>query len=182
MDPLTTLELPDDSIIVFDEAYREFYSRQAMSAVNKQIDTIAGLVGQKNICALYVTQLARKLDVGIVGACDSILFKQPSLLQMKFDRGEMKKEIEKIYRLFKDIPSEKVKAHTYVISDDFEGFLKNPLPPWWTEELSKAYRGIALETEPKREGELVDVAEFKKRRYLIYRDKNGETWIEEQLK
>jgi hypothetical protein len=155
-DPLTTLDLPEDSIIIFDEAYREFHSRTPMGADNKQIDTIAGLVGQKNIVALYITQMTRKLDVGIVGACDSIMWKKPSLLQMKFEREQFRREVDSIYHKFKKLEDDSIKMSTYVISEDFEGFLVNPVPDWWSEELSTAYKGVPLVTKNKKGLDSID--------------------------
>lgn len=152
-DPLATLDLPENSIILFDEAYKDFYARTPGAKSNKQIDTIAGLVRQKNIIGLYITQQTRKLDVGIVGSCDTLLFKKPSLLQMLFDRRELRAIIAKVYNKFKQFSDDDIKKNTYVISEDFEGFLTNPKPAWWTEELSTAYKGVSLAIkEPTQPG------------------------------
>ncbi|MCK5601567.1 hypothetical protein KAR91_06860 [Candidatus Pacearchaeota archaeon] len=150
-DPLTTLDLPENSVILFDEAYMKFHSRTPGAESNKQIDIIAGLVGQKNIIGLYITQQTRKLDVGIVGACDTLLFKKPSLLQMLFDRRELRAIIKKVYNEFKQFSGDDIVKNTYVISEDFEGFLTNPKPAWWTEELSTAYKGVSVAIKDKKE-------------------------------
>lgn len=149
--PLTTLELPEDSIILFDESHMKFHSRTPGAKDNRDIDTIAGLVGQKNIIGFWLTQQTRKLDVAIVSACDTLLFKKPSRLQMFFDRRELRPIIKKVHEKFKQFSDDDAKKHTYVISDNFEGFLTNPKPAWWTEELSKAYKGVSVLIKDKGE-------------------------------
>jgi len=41
-----------------------------------------------------------------------------------------------------------------VISDEFQGFLRNPLPSYWSEDLSEAYAGININEEKETEAEL----------------------------
>jgi hypothetical protein len=141
--PIYDLNLPEESAILLDEAYISFHARSAMSSTNKMMDTLAGLVGQKEIIALFITQQSRKLDIGIVSAADTLLFKMPSMLQAKFERPEIRRLSESVYEKFKDVDGNK-KIYTYVMTDDFEGFVTNPKPTFWTEELSKAFAGVEI--------------------------------------
>lgn len=152
---MTTIDFPENSIILCDEAYISFYSRQPMSERNKFMDVFAGLVRQKNILAIYITQSSRKLDVGIVAGAQAVLIKKPSLLQMKLDRSELRSLLEQANRGFRSLRprgggmDSYQKKCTYVVSDSFEGMIEGSnLPPsFWSEELSKAYAGVPLDSQ-----------------------------------
>lgn len=146
--PIYDLDLPERSIILFDEAYISFHARGSSSPINKLMDKLAGLVGQKEIVTLFITQQSRKLDVGVISAADGLFFKMPSMLQAKFERPEIRRLSESVYEKFKHIDGNK-KIYTYVITDDFEGFVTNPKPTFWTEGLSKAFEGVEIVKEEK---------------------------------
>ena len=154
---LTSLDFPEGAAVLCDEAYRTFYARQSMSAANKFIDQLSGLVGQRDLLVVYITQSARKLELGLVEASQVLLIKRPSLLQMRLDRSELRgiiKEADAAFRTLKVRPGVQRKAYekrcTYVLSDDFEGMVEesNGVPSFWTEELSKAFAGVSLTDEP----------------------------------
>lgn len=160
-------DVPDGSALLVDEAYREFYSRMSMSHRNKFIDTLAALSGQKGLASIYITQHARRLERGIVSSVDYILFKKPSLMQIEFDRPELKPTLAKVRNAFQELkPPENVglkeyeKMCTYVMSEEFIGMVENSnsKPDWWTEDLSKAYAGVPL--EEKRKGEAMTEKEI----------------------
>ncbi|RLF60549.1 MAG: hypothetical protein DRN25_02365, partial [Thermoplasmata archaeon] len=109
---------------------------------------LAGLVGQKEIVALFITQQSRKLDVGVISAADGLFFKMPSMLQAKFERPEIRRLSESVYEKFKSIDDNK-KVYTYVMTDDFEGFVTNPTPTFWTEELSKEFKEVDIGNNDK---------------------------------
>jgi len=153
--------LKDCSALLVDEAYKEFYSRQSMSKINKYIDTLVALSGQKQLKSLYITQHARRLEIGIVGGVDFILFKKPSLMQMKFDRHQFRKILEEVYDAFQNLTSpegmsleEYQKRCTYVVSEEFVGMVENSNTPptWWNEQLSNAYAGVPIGWEVATDG------------------------------
>jgi len=153
--------LKDCSVLLVDEAYKEFYSRQSMSKINKYIDTLVALSGQKQLKSLYITQHARRLEIGIVGGVDFILFKKPSLMQMKFDRHQFRKILEEVYDAFQNLAppegmslEEYQKRCTYVVSEDFIGMVENSNTPptWWSEQLSRAYAGVPIGWEVVTDG------------------------------
>ncbi len=154
-------KLKDGSAFLVDEAYKEFYSRQSMSKINKYVDTLVALSGQKQLKSLYITQHARRLEIGIVGGVDFILFKKPSLMQMKFDRHQFRKILEEVYDAFQNLTppegmslEEYQKRCTYVVSEDFVGMVENSNTPptWWNEELSRAYAGVPIGYETVTDG------------------------------
>ena len=150
---LTSLDFPEESIVLCDEAYISFYARQFMSERNKVMDTLSGLARQKGILLIYITQSTRKLDVGLVAGAEALLIKRPSLLQMKLDRGELRGTLVAARSLFFELhppPDVKLKTYqqrcTYILSDDFEGMieLSNTPPSFWSEGLSRAFQGVPL--------------------------------------
>lgn len=157
--PIQDLDaVPDESAVVIDEAYREFYARMSMTTRNKFIDTLVALSGQKRLKCIFITQQARRVEVGIAGSPDFILFKKPSMVQMEFDRPQYRRKLAKVYKAFQELKAPKglslkeyQKQCTYIFSEDFMGMLKNSNTPpsWWTEEISRAYAGVPL--KQKRE-------------------------------
>lgn len=165
--PILDIDLiPDGSAFVVDEAYREFYARESMNKGNKFIDTLAALSGQKKFKSIYISQHARRLERGIVGQVDFILFKKPSLMQMKFDRSELKQILAEVYEAFKALKvpkgisrNEYEKKCTYVFSEDFCGMVENSNKPpsWWTDALSRAYANVPLSEKKITEKQIVNV-------------------------
>jgi len=151
-----TKDIEEDSIVLFDEAYISFYSRKSMSDLNKMMDILAGLVGQKDIMAIYITQQTRRLEIGIVSSVNWLAFKKPSLLQSIFDRRELRTVIKGVYDRFDSlIPPENMtkkdyqKRCTYIMTGDCVDMIENSNTPpeWWKEELSEIYKGIALDSK-----------------------------------
>lgn len=170
-------DLPDKSIVLADEAHIEYYSRNSQSSKNKYADTVAGLVRQKDILAIYISQFARKLELGISSAPRVLLIKQPSLLQMRLDRSGLRpilSDADAAFRRIEKLPAPKgfEKAQravddrlkglgsdtevsprcltaTYVLSNRFEGMVdpSNYSPSFWSEGLSKAWKGVSLKEE-----------------------------------
>jgi len=146
---ITDPELPEDSIVVLDEAYISYHSRVSMKEESRFIDKFTGLVRQKGILAIFVTQMTRKLDRGIVGSSQGFFIKRLTRMNVRLDRSELKPIFESAYRAFDKIVKEgKVDPRkcTYVLAGDFEGMIKysNMTPSFWTENFSRAWKGIKL--------------------------------------
>lgn len=170
----SSLDFPEESIVLADEAYINWHSRGSMSSPNKFMDLFSGLVRQKDILAIYITQFSRKLDIGLVSSPRVLLIKQPSLLQMRLDRSELRPILTEATKAFKGLEntaparssarqlrnitqrmkefgadtvvSPRCLIATYVVSDRFEGMIENSnhSPSFWSEELSKAWKGVSL--------------------------------------
>ena len=157
-------DFPENSIVLSDEAYLSYGSRFSMSERNKFINAFTGLVRQKGILGIFVTQTARKLDVGIVSSAQVLLIKRPSILQMKLDRSELKGILSEALSYFKKSKVDSKKS-VYCISDSFEGFIENSndVPSFWSDELSNIWAGISLKGTPKPKRSLIElIKEMKK--------------------
>lgn len=171
------VDFPEESIVLADEAHIKYYSRASMSNPNKYMDTFSGLVRQKDILAIYITQFSRKLDLGLVSSPRVLLIKQPSLLQMRLDRSELRPilaDATQAFRRIENMPapagarvqlrkiekqmgelgadtevSPRCLIATYVLSNRFEGMIdpSNYSPSFWSEGLSKAWKGVSLSEE-----------------------------------
>lgn len=171
------LDFPEESIVLADEAHILYYSRNSMSDANKYIDTFSGLVRQKDILAIYITQFARKLELGLVSSPRVLLIKQPSLLQMRLDRSALRPiladataafrklegtpadpgaaaQLRRIERNLSELGADtevspRCLIATYVVSNKYEGIIdpSNYSPSFWCEDLSKAWKGVALTGE-----------------------------------
>jgi len=142
--PIEERDLPDDAAIFVDEAAMWYYAREFGNDLNKAMDVILSISRQRKQLVVFATHYTRKLDINIVTDMDMLAFKQPGLLHKYFERRELRKIVDKVYRLFKMVPDPK-QRYTYVITDDFEGFVVNPLPDFWSEALSYAFAGVKIE-------------------------------------
>ncbi|RLF14334.1 MAG: hypothetical protein DRN06_07235 [Thermoprotei archaeon] len=149
--PLKSLEkLPEKATIFIDEAALWFYSRSSSQKMNKYISQLVTEARHQEQLLIFATHTLRKLDIGVVMDADAILFKEPSFLHSKFERSEIREITREVKEQFSKLRGDRRK-YTYVLSHDYEGFLKTPLPSFWCEELSKAQ--ISLERVFEGEGD-----------------------------
>ena len=118
------------------------------------MDIIISISGQSHQTIIFITHTLRKFAVTLLIDINVLLVKKPSLLQMKLERSQFRKLIEEIDREFSKIPKEDMKKSVYVVSDEYKGFIRNPLPSFWSEELSEAYAGVSV--NGKKEEETVE--------------------------
>ena len=127
-------------LVVADEMAIHANAREFQSDANKEMYKLMAIAAQSHQLLLVITQHSRQLDVGIVMEPDLIIFKQPSLLHIRFARPELKVDVQAAWDAFDKCKGNK-KAWSYVVDfhDGRTGFLKNKLPSFWSEELSEAY-------------------------------------------
>lgn len=144
-------DFPENSILLIDEAYIQFHSRDSMKSESKFIDKFAGLVRQKDIIGIFISQTLRKLDVGILTGCQLLLIKNIPPLQRQLDRAQTKSLLQKVSGRFQEVRGNGIdsKKCVYAISGgerDFEDLIErsNSVPTFWSEELSKPWSGEQL--------------------------------------
>jgi len=142
-------DLPDDAAIFLDEAAMFYYAREFGTTENKAMSILLSISGQKNQLLIFATHYTRKIDIDVITDVDVLGYKRPGMMYKHFERPEMRKLVDKIYNAFKSLPfsDEEKKRYTYVIADDadFEGFVINPLPSFWSQDLSEAFAGVKIE-------------------------------------
>lgn len=144
--PIDTVEnLPEDCIALIDEGSLSHHAHLWRQKETVVMDRIISVSGQKKQTFIFITHTMRKLAVGLVLEIDLLLCKKPSLLHSKLERSEVRKLIEEVSTEFRKLPKDEVKKNTYIISEDYKGFIRNSMPSFFTQELSEAFAGIPLE-------------------------------------
>jgi len=143
---------PEDSVVLFDEAYYTFYAREHYSQINKRMGRIAGLARQKGILCIYISQEAGKLDINIRRGAQVWLIKPLSTGQIYQDKPEIRGVLSRAAKEFGKL--ETPQAATYVISggNEFMVASSNNVPRFWTERLSRAYEGVSVDEGRPSEG------------------------------
>jgi len=133
-------EIPEDSATFIDEASLHYHAYKWGTNEVLMMDSIISTSRQKSQTIFFATHSTRKFAIPILMDVDFLFFKEPSLIQSKFDRVEIRKLTEKAFSFFNTIKEDKRKF-SYVFSDSYEGPYENPLPKYWCDSLSRAYQG-----------------------------------------
>jgi ABC-type dipeptide/oligopeptide/nickel transport system ATPase subunit len=132
-------EIPNNSLVLVDEAAISFSARDSMKKANKMLANLLAIARHKNLSLIFITQNSAMLDLNVLRLCDIIIFKEPSLLQTRFERKGIQDMFSKVKAEFKNL--ENKKNFSYIISDDFEGLICIELPHFWNESISKSFSG-----------------------------------------
>jgi hypothetical protein len=138
----TLEEVPDGAIAIVDEAYIRYHARNSTAQESKEMSKIINLSRQRGQTLIFVSQEARQIDINIASSANVFIFKDPGLLQLKFDRPELNQLAIKAREAFTTISGDK-KPWNYLYSPDadFSGLIKNELPSFWTPGLSRIFAG-----------------------------------------
>lgn len=131
-------KIPNNSIALFDEGAILFSARESMKSINKELSKIMAIARHKNLTLVLITQNSAMIDLNVLRLADTLLLKEPSLLQSKFERKGLKDILEKVKPEFSKIDNKK--AHFYVWDDDFQGLVKYSLPYFWSEKISTSFK------------------------------------------
>lgn len=134
----TIEEIPNNSIALFDEGAILFSARESMKNINKELGKVMAIARHKNLTLVLVTQNSAMIDLNVLRLADILLFKEPSLLQSKFERKELRNMYEKIKPKFEGLDERR--AYFYVWDDEFQGILKYSLPSFWSEKISTSFK------------------------------------------
>lgn len=130
-------EVPNSSLVLIDEAGIAYSSRSSMKKSNKELSNLLSIARHKNLSLIFVTQNSAMLDLNVLRLADVLLFKEPSLLQLRFERKALQDMFSKVSKNFKTLKDKR--TYFYVISDEFEGLVVNRLPGFWNESISKSF-------------------------------------------
>jgi len=149
--PIYDLDFPEGSLIIVDEGYMSFSSRQSLSERNKFISNLNGLARQKDLLVIYISQESTSIDINIIRGIEVMFIKALSINQVRFERKEIRTFLSNIKEKIDALGNaDDIKRSVYVLCDllgkHFEGLVKNAntLPSFWNEEISKAWSGISL--------------------------------------
>ncbi len=136
-------EVKNDSVVMIDEAALSFSARESMKKANKELGKLMAIARHKNLSLILITQSSAMLDLNVLRLADILLFKEPSLLQARFERKALQDMFENVQGKFESIKDEKNK-YAYIISDYFEGLISHNLSKFWNEGISKSYAKVSI--------------------------------------
>ncbi|MDI6884342.1 MAG: zonular occludens toxin domain-containing protein [Hadesarchaea archaeon] len=131
-------EIPNDSVVLVDEAAIMFFSREAMTSMNKMLTKLMAVARHKNLTMMLITQSSALIEINVLRLADVLLLKEPSLLQARFERKALQDIFNTADKTFKKL-DDRV-GHFYVYSDEFEGLMRYSLPYFWDDSISRAFR------------------------------------------
>ncbi len=132
-------EIKNNSLVLVDEASLAFSAREPMSKPNKYLSKIMAIARHKDLTLIIITQNSAMLDLNVLRLADTLLLKEPSLLQAAFERKAINNLFRKVEEAFHKIKAKDKKPFVYVIDDVFEGIISFSLPEFWSEKISKSY-------------------------------------------
>ena len=131
--------LGNNAFVLLDEGGILFNSRNSMSNINKFLSELMLIARHKNISIIFISQNSANLEINALRQADYLILKPSSLLQKDFERKKIKTIYEKTEAGFRK--NRTFKGLCYIFSDEFTGFVDNPLPSFWSKKISKAFKG-----------------------------------------
>jgi len=131
-------DIENDSYVLIDEGGILFSARKSFSDANKLLSELLLIARHKDLSVIFISQNSSNLEINAIRQTDYLIMKPSSLLQMDFERKKIKEVYQEADDSFKK--HKKVKGLTYIYSDQFKGFVANPLPTFWTSKISKSFR------------------------------------------
>ena len=133
-------DLPNGCIALVDESYILFHARSSMTARAKAMSRMINLSRQRGQTLIFVTQESGQIDRNILSSADVIIFKEPGILQPRFDRSEVRAIAAEASQAFQSIVGNR-KKWSYVFTQEkgFVGLIENSLPTFWSKNLSHAF-------------------------------------------
>ena len=130
-------DIKNDSFVLVDEGGIEFSSRESMSDANKLLSKLLFIARHKNLHIAFISQNSSNIEINTIRQSDYLMLKPSSLLQKDFERKKIKEiynEVEELFNKHKN-----VEGLTYIYSNEYKGFVSNPLPSFWSSKVSKSY-------------------------------------------
>lgn len=131
-------EIKNNAFVLVDEGGILFSSRKSMSSGNKLLSELILISRHKNLTILFISQNSSNLEVNVLRQADFLVLKPSSLLQKDFERKIIQKiydSTDKDFEKYKDIG-----GITHIYGSSYKGFISNPLPSFWKENISKSFR------------------------------------------
>lgn len=147
-------DIPQKSIVLVDEAYLRYHSRESLSATSREMSHSLNLSRQRGQTIIFITQEARQVDRNIASSANVVIFKDLGMLQPEFDRPEFNRFASRARDALMSIKGDK-RRWSYVYSHDsgFAGLMENSMPTFWSEGLSHVFavgKEPSLSKPPRR--------------------------------
>ena len=131
-------EISNDSFVLIDEGGILFSSRKSFSDANKLLSELLLIARHKDLSIVFISQNSANLEINAIRQADYLVMKPSSLLQRDFERKKIKEIYDQAASRFQRYKNNK--GLTYIYSEQFRGFVSNPLPSFWSQKISKSFR------------------------------------------
>lgn len=167
--------MPRESFILLDESWLDFFAKETGDSKSREMGKVINLARQRKQVLIFISHVLAKLDIDVVREVNALLMKKPSLLHKDFERKEIKNFTEEAYEEFDKYGEDEYVKYTYVISEDYRGMLENPLPDFWSDELSCIYEGDIDLYQGTSYAELLNESDYREliKRIIAY-EESGE--------
>ena len=135
-----------DAAILIDEGTTMLPAGQ--KKLEEMVKAYVALSRQRNQIIIFIFHASSDVGSRILRGIDAILLKEPSQRQIQFGSKDnwffnLLTEAKERFEALEDMKMNP-KEFTYVDAEEpeFRGMLKNPLPEFWTDDLSKAWAGV----------------------------------------
>ena len=144
-------DLPHKCVALVDEAYLHYHARGSMAKESKAMSQIINLSRQRDQTLIFVSQEARQVDRNIASSASVVVFKDLGMLQLEFDRPELRKLTTEARDLFSKVNGDRRRwSYVYSPDADFMGMLENELASFWKPKLSKLFTRGPGQVTPRR--------------------------------
>lgn len=130
-------QVPDESVIIFDEAGIQLNSKASFNQKSKYIANVLKIARHKGLSFIFITQNSASITPDVMRLTDTMLLLKPSLLQSKNDRPYIRKLYKEIEEDFK---KKSKYGNAYVLDQEIEKWITFNPPSFWNEKISRAYR------------------------------------------
>lgn len=135
-------DIPRESIALIDEVWLIANARDSMKSgakdkqiMNRALNKLTGMSRKRDMIAFLLSQYSRKADVlSLIMECSNVILKKPGRLWIQEERGSLRFLMQKAWNELKDKGPEYSLLYSNV--KELEGIMTNPLPDFWSEDLS----------------------------------------------
>ena len=178
----TLEEAPCHTALLVDEAGLEFSARKSASERNQRLLEVISLARQRNQIIIFIVQETSYIDITILRGLSSLIVKEPSPLQSRLERPEIREFIEKAQVAFNQVPGDKRDwAYLAFGTSGKHGMLRTPKPSFFCHELSNCY-GLSYEKIAEKKPSILSREDKKEKAYEMHtKEKLSIRKIAEQL-
>jgi len=162
------------AFIIVDESGLQYMAAKFQSDTNTVMRKLLMIARHRKQSLVFICQVAADVDKAVVRQADCRVFKQPTRMQPKNDRPEVRQSAGQALKVFDALSKDEKLRTAYIDDDDFIGVLQCDLPDYWREELSFAFANVSLSEgrneQPENALSELDQAEFKRKALEMRRD------------
>jgi len=143
--------VPPNSFVLVDEAYLALFARESQTRRSRQLLRMVSLARQRRLGLTFVAHESRHLDKNVLGPVNVLILEEPAHFQLALDRAVVGPYLRRAKAFFGTYRQDK-RTVSYIAFayKDFSGPLENPLPSFWSEDLSKAFASLANPVREQR--------------------------------